>query len=604
MQDNVLTFDILIVGAGLAGCSAAIAAREAGLSAAVLSKLHPLRSHSGAAQGGINAALYEGDTKNHQEDTLRGGDYLGDLDAVEKLCKTAPETVYRLEQWGTVFSRTEDGAIAQRPFGGQNPHRTCYAKDRTGLTCLQTLYERCEKLGVLFFPEWYVIDLLLDTAENRAYGAAAFHLGETRLRIFNARAVILATGGYARAFEVNSNAHANTGDALSLALRNGLPLEDMEFVQFHPTGLAGSGILFSEAARGEGGYLLNAEGERFMERYDPGNMELAPRDILSRAVETEILEGRGIGRGKKAVYLDVSHLGREVIHKRLPELYDLALTFQNVDMTEEPVLVAPTAHYSMGGIPTDLSGQVIGVPDRHKGSAESISPAGGAGDSRTGDGCAGLTPVTGLYAAGECACVSVHGANRLGGNSLLEAVVFGRTAGETAAAEIEELRLRRADSSGLETARNELVRLFDGPGKADQYAVRRELNRSMTKNAGIFRTAGGLEEQKKTLRSLRRRFATIRIRDRSTCFNTELIEALELGHMLDYSLAIVDAASAREESRGAHFRSDFPKKDDRKWRRHSLVQLRDGEGPVSYTPVREAAGGQKPPRGKPAAESL
>jgi succinate dehydrogenase / fumarate reductase, flavoprotein subunit len=577
MQDNNVVFDILIVGAGLAGCSAAIAAREAGLSVAVLSKLHPLRSHSGAAQGGINAALYEKDTKKHQEDTLRGSDYLADLDAVEKLCESAPGTVYRLEQWGAVFSRTEDGSIARRPFGGQNPHRTCYAKDRTGLTCLQTLYERCEKLKVNFFPEWYVLDLLIDPAENRAYGAAAFHLKDTRLTLFNAGAVVLATGGYARAFEVNSNAHANTGDALSLALRRGLPLEDMEFVQFHPTGLAGSGVLFSEAARGEGGYLLNAEGERFMERYDPGSMELAPRDVLSRAVETEILEGRGAGRGKKAVYVDVRHLGKELIHSRLPELYDLALTFQDTDMTEKPILVAPTAHYSMGGVPTDLFGRVLSGGSAGRRAAEADVYHSGR-------------PVAGLYAAGECACVSVHGANRLGGNSLLEAAVFGRSAGETAAADIEagpgKTRPRPADSADLENARGELARLFDGPGKADQYIVRRQLIRSMTKNAGIFRTREGLEEQKKTLRSLRGRFAKVRISDRSRCYNTELIEAIELGHMLDYCCAVVEAAAAREESRGAHFRTDFPKKNDRKWKRHSLAAFSGNEVTVTYAPVR------------------
>ena len=557
MSNPILYCDVLVIGAGLAGCSAAIAAREAGLTTTVLSKVHPLRSHSGAAQGGINAALYEADTLKHQEDTLRGGDYLGDADAVEELCSEAPDAVYRLERWGALFSRTRERRIAQRPFGGQSPHRTCYAKDRTGLTCLQTLYERADKLGVRFFPEWYVLDVLMDRAENRVYGAAAFSLRETRVRLFGARAVVLATGGYARAYAVNSNAHANTGDALSLVLRKGLPLEDMEFVQFHPTGLAESGILMSEAARGEGGYLINARGERFMEKYDPSRMELAPRDVVSRAIETEILEGNGVGPGKKAVYLDVRHLGEAAVRDRLPELHDLALSFQGEDLITEPVRIAPTAHYSMGGIPTDLSGRV--------------------------------TPVRGFYAAGECACVSVHGANRLGGNSLLEAVVFGKSAGETAAAEVAGLPKRTVGPLEGYAAQSEINRLFEGPGRDDQYKIRKRLAQTMTRNVGIFRTGESLEAARAELLRLRDRYRKIRVKDRSTCFNTELQEALQLGHMLDYCTAIAEAAYAREESRGAHFRRDFPSRDDSRWKRHSFVRFSGGdagEAEIDYTPVR------------------
>jgi succinate dehydrogenase / fumarate reductase, flavoprotein subunit len=558
MTETAPSFDIIIVGAGLAGCSAAAAAAERNMKTAVFTKLHPLRSHSGAAQGGINAALYEGDTTKHQFDTIKGSDYLADQDAVRLLCEQAPAAVRRLEALGAVFSRTETGLIAQRPFGGQQPRRACYAKDRTGLTLLQTAYETASGGGAGFYPEWYVTDILCDREEQRAFGIIAYDLKNTKPRVFTAKAVILASGGYARAFERNSNAHANTGDALSMVLRAGLPLQDMEFVQFHPTGLADSGILISEAARGEGGYLLNSEKERFMRRYAPERMELAPRDVVSRAVEAEIREGRGVGRKKDAVCLDVSHLGADIIHSRLPELYDLALSFQGTDLTKGPVRIAPTAHYSMGGIPTDLSGRVL---------FDGISAPADSGIC------------TGLYAAGECACVSVHGANRLGGNSLLEAAVFGTLAGAAAAEDIAAgTGATPAATNRAGAAEDNLERLFSGPGKKDQYRIRKKLQREMSAGAGLFRAGTELAVLLDCIMELRRNYTLVRVRDRSKRFNTELQDALELGHMLDYSLVIVSAALRREESRGAHYRTDFPKRDDNSWLVHSLSRFPDAEG--------------------------
>jgi len=538
--------DVLILGAGLSGCLAAVAAKEAGREVLVLSKVHPLRSHSCAAQGGINAALYEPDTGKHADDTLRGSDYLADREAVELLCAEAPAAVRRLDAMGATFSRTEDGRIAQRPFGGQGAARTCYAKDRTGLACLQTAYERALRAGVRFLDEWYVTDLLYDPAERRAYGAVAFDIRDSRPVAFASRTVIVATGGYGRAFKRNSNAHANTGDALSLALRRGLPLEDMECVQFHPTGLAESGILISEAARGEGGYLVNAEGRRFMEDYAPLSMELAPRDVVSRAIEKEIIAGRGVGPGKGAVHLALRHLGSALREARLPELLDIALCFQAEDMARVPVRVAPTAHYSMGGIPVDLR-------------------------CRARTGVAGVA--TGLFAAGECACVSVHGANRLGGNSLLEALVFGERAGRAAAEDSAGIGPRKALPEDLRQTLEELSSLR-GDGTESLAALRTELQESMSRNVGIFRDEAGLAEETRILERLGERLKRVKLRDASTCFNTEMREILELGHMIDYSKAIAAAAIARKESRGAHFRTDYPERNDEGPAMHSLAFAR------------------------------
>ncbi|MDR2639590.1 MAG: FAD-dependent oxidoreductase [Helicobacteraceae bacterium] len=555
---NIYRYDAVIVGAGLAGLSAAIEIKKAGLKTCVISKLHPLRSHSGAAQGGINAALKEKDTSAHEFDTIKGGDYLGDQSAIKTLCRKAPETIRRLENMGAVFSREANGRIAQRAFGGQSEPRACYAKDRTGLTCLQTIYEQADRLGVEFVDEWFAGDLLYDPFDRKAYGVAAMKLKTGEVAVFGAKATLFATGGYARCYAVNSNAHANTGDGLSLFLRKGLPLEDMEFVQFHPTGLAGSGILISEAARGEGGRLFNARNERFMERYAPQKLELAPRDVVSRAIEREILEGRGVGERKEAIWLDLTHLSAELIAAKLPELSDLAKTFLGLDMAKDRIPIRATAHYSMGGVPTDES-------CRAKASAALLT--------------------SGLYAAGECACLSVHGANRLGANSLLEAAVFGKIAGETIVSDMPSLDPIKASADDAGVFLDEIRKLLHSSGAESAAALRSSLQTSMTQNAGVFRNRASLEKQTEIINDLRDRFSRIRISDKSSAFNTELQEALELGHMLDYSALIVAGALAREESRGAHCREDFTARDDERFLRHTFGYLNGGKTRLEYAPV-------------------
>jgi len=543
----IYEYDAVVVGAGLAGLAAARELKREGKNVVVLTKLHPLRSHSGAAQGGINAALAPDDSVElHEFDTVKGSDYLADQDAVEFMCKTAPEAIRWAERMGAVFSRTPDGKIAQRPFGGQSHPRACFAKDRTGLTLLQTMFEQTNRLGVEFKDEWYVGDIIYDEESSTVKGVVAYEIKTGKPAIFNAKATMFATGGYGRAFKINSNAHANTGDALSIVARAGLPLEDMEFVQFHPTGLAGTGILMSEAARGEGGKLLNSKGERFMKKYAPEKMELAPRDLVSRSITQEILEGRGVGPNKDAVYLDLTHLGKEKIMERLPELRDLALTFLGLDMIKEPIMIAATAHYSMGGIPVTINGNVKKSPNE---------------------------TVKGFYAAGECSCVSVHGANRLGANSVLEAMLFGRHVGQNIAKEIENITLSKAKEEDANRFVNEMQTILNNNGDERVPKLRSELQESMTNNAGVFRTAQSLKKQKEILKDLRARFKNIRIDDKSKVYNTDLQEALELGHMLDFSLFIVEGALAREESRGAHFRNDFPKRDDKKFLKHTYAYM-------------------------------
>ncbi len=547
MSIPIHTYDAVIVGAGLAGLAAARELKRQGKNVVVLTKLHPLRSHSGAAQGGINAAFAEKDSiELHEFDTIKGSDYLADQDAVEFMCQTAPEAVRWMEHMGAVFSRTEDGKIAQRNFGGQSHPRACFAKDRTGLTLLQTLFEQTNRLDVDFLDEWYVSDIIYDSETNTVNGVVAYDIKTSEPAIFNAKAVMFATGGYGRAFKINSNAHANTGDALSIVARHGLPLEDMEFVQFHPTGLAGTGILMSEAARGEGGKLLNSKGERFMEKYAPDKMELGPRDLVSRSITQEILEGRGVGPDKDAVYLDLTHLGEKKIMERLPELRDLALTFLGLDMIKEPIMIAATAHYSMGGIPVTIAGNVKSNPTQ---------------------------TVTGFYAAGECACVSVHGANRLGANSVLEAMLFGRHVGQTMAAELDDLTLVPAKQSDADTAINEMQTILKHNGTQRVPDLRTRLQASMTENAGVFRTEESLKKQKEIIKELHTLYKDIRIDDKSTVYNTDLQEAIELGHMLDYAAFVVDGALARKESRGAHFRNDYTTRDDKKFLKHTYAYM-------------------------------
>jgi succinate dehydrogenase / fumarate reductase flavoprotein subunit len=537
MKDNkVFSHDIIIIGAGLAGLRAALEASKS-TNVAVVTKVHPLRSHSISAQGGINASLSIDDSwENHAKDTIKGGDYLADQDAVEVLCKEAPDRIEEMEKWGTLFSRTNNGKIAQRPFGGASYPRTCYASDRTGHNLLHTLYEQTLRQGVIFYEEFIVTSLIIN--ENTCSGIIAINLVNGDLVTFKSKAVILATGGYGRVYNNSTNALINTGDGMALAYRHNIPLKDMEFVQFHPTTLYGSNILISEACRGEGGILFNNEGKRFMENYAPELMELAPRDIVARAIETEINEGRGFKN--EYVSLDITHLGKDKIMERLPQIHDIALHFAGIDSTLEPIPVQPGQHYSMGGIPTDIDGR---------------------------------TSISGLYAAGECACVSVHGANRLGGNSLLETIVFGRRAGVAVALDLKEMDFKEWPLEIYKNEKLRIDRLISAEGKERIIPLRKELGRLMTEKVGIFRNEKGLLDARNKIRTIKKRYNDISIQDKGNVFNTELALALELGNLIDLAEVIVVSALARKESRGSHFRLDYPKRNDNEWLHHTLAQF-------------------------------
>ena len=563
------TYDALVVGGGGAGMRAAIEMSDT-VRTAVISKLYPTRSHTGAAQGGVCAAL--GNTEEdhpewHAFDTVKGGDYLTDQPAAQLMAEEAVDAIYQLERWGLPFNRTPDGRIDQRRFGGHTAEhgerpvrRACYAADRTGHMILQTLYQQCVKRDVRFFNEFYVLDLLR-ADDGRAAGVVAYELATGELHVFRAKSVVFATGGYGRMFRVTSNAHALTGDGPAVVWRRGIPLEDMEMFQFHPTGLARLGVLLSEAARGEGGIVRNKDGERFMERYAPTIKDLAPRDMVSRAIYQEIKEGRGSGPNGDWAYLDISHLDPRVIEEKLPDITEFARIYLKVEPTKEPVPIQPTAHYAMGGIPTDTDGRVV------TGTEETIVP--------------------GLYAAGECACVSVHGANRLGTNSLLDLVVFGRRAGASAAADAAT-----ADLAPLPTETvGATLAMLDGllaRGTGDNAAdIRKELQDNMFDLAFVVRSETGLTKMQEILGGLKERFARVAIGDKGAVYNTDLMETVELGYLLDCAEALVAGALVRTESRGAHFREDHPLRDDANWLKHTLVTRNDdGSLTMDFKPVK------------------
>jgi succinate dehydrogenase / fumarate reductase, flavoprotein subunit len=544
--------DVLIVGAGCAGMRAAIEAFDAGVDIALISKIHPTRSHSGAAEGGINAALgnaSDDDPEKHAFDTVKGSDYLGDQDAIEVLCDEAPGDVYQLEHWGAVFSRTDDGRIAQRPFGAAGEPRTAYAADITGHVLVHVLYEQVMKRDITTYEEWFAWKLVED--DGRCQGVICWDLINGGLKLVGAKTVILCTGGAGRLYTGTTNAYSCTGDGMALALRMGVPLKDMEMMQFHPTTLSPSGVLITEGCRGEGAYLLNSEGERFLKNYAPNAMELASRDVISRAEQIEIDEGRGVDGN---VLLDLRHLGAERIIERLHGTRELSMVFAGVDPIHEPIPVRPGSHYHMGGVDTDLDGQ---------------------------------TALEGLYAAGECACVSVHGANRLGGNALMETITFGKRAGRAAADWALANTVVAPPESSLADAERELAELLDRREGERPYAIRDEMAETMHENFGVFRREDQMRRQGELVDGLLERYERVVVDDTGDVFNTDLTQALELGFLLQLAACMVEAGVARKESRGAHARPyDHPERDDENFLKHTLVTWVDGRPQLTWEPVR------------------
>jgi succinate dehydrogenase / fumarate reductase flavoprotein subunit len=544
--------DVLVVGAGCAGMRAAIEAHDAGADVGVISKLHPTRSHSGAAEGGINAALgnaAEDDAETHAYDTVKGSDFLGDQDAIEILAREAPTDIYQLEHWGAFFSRRDDGTLAQRPFGAAGSPRTVYAADITGHVLIQVLYEQLCRRDITVYEEYFAWQLVIN--DDRCQGVICWDLLNGGLKTIGGKTVVLATGGAGRQYRVTTNAYACTGDGMAMALHSGVPLKDMEFMQFHPTTLYPSGVLLTEGIRGEGGYLLNKDGERFMKRYAPNAMELASRDVVSRAEMTEIDEGRGVDG---SVMLDMRHLGAEKIIERLPGSRELAMTFAGIDPIFDPVPVRPGAHYHMGGVDTDNDG---------------------------------ATELTGLYASGETACVSVHGANRLGGNSLMETITYGRRSGRAAAEWALSHTTIEVPQAVERDAERELRELLDRDSGERPWRIREELGASMLENFGVFRNEADMVRQEEIIQELRERSRNVYVEDKGEVFNSDLTQAIELGNMLDTAWTMVQAGIARKESRGAHSRPhDYPTRDDDNFMKHTISRWVDGAPQLAYAPVR------------------